>query len=81
MKIIHHLYYLFTEQIVGWTSWEQYNFILIGLANELIELGASMDTKMTLLQLWATYLGKLEVAFTSTNKKIMPRFARRFNKK
>ncbi|KAK0165020.1 hypothetical protein PV328_003578 [Microctonus aethiopoides] len=69
------------EQIVGWTSWEQYNFILIGLANELIELGASMDTKMTLLQLWATYLGKLEVAFTSMNKKIMPRLARRFNKK
>ncbi|KAK0183093.1 hypothetical protein PV327_001165 [Microctonus hyperodae] len=63
------------------TSWEQYNFILIGLANELIELGASMDTKMTLLQLWATYLGKLEVAFTSTNKIILPRLARRFNKK
>lgn len=66
---------------LGWTSWELYNFVLIGLTNELIELGVSSDIKLTILQLWATYLGKLEVAFISTKKKSVPKLARRYNKK
>ncbi|KZC10525.1 L-asparaginase, partial [Dufourea novaeangliae] len=66
---------------LGWTSWELYNFVLIGLTNELIELGVPSDIKMTILQLWATYLGKLEVAFISTKKKGLPKLARRYNKK
>ncbi|XP_026674207.1 TATA box-binding protein-associated factor RNA polymerase I subunit B [Ceratina calcarata] len=65
----------------GWTSWELYNFVLIGLTNELIELGAATDIKLTILQLWATYLGKLEVAFISTKKKCLPKLARRYKKK
>ncbi|XP_048268805.1 TATA box-binding protein-associated factor RNA polymerase I subunit B isoform X2 [Bombus terrestris] len=66
---------------VGWTSWELYNFVLIGLTNELIELGVPSDIKLTILQLWATYLGKLEVAFISTRKKSMPKLARRYKKR
>ncbi|XP_076241063.1 TATA box-binding protein-associated factor RNA polymerase I subunit B [Calliopsis andreniformis] len=66
---------------LGWTSWELYNFVLIGLTNELIELGVPSDIKLTILQLWATYLGKLEVAFISTKKKVVPKLARRYNKK
>ncbi|XP_024224263.1 TATA box-binding protein-associated factor RNA polymerase I subunit B isoform X2 [Bombus impatiens] len=66
---------------VGWTSWELYNFVLIGLTNELIELGVPPDIKLTVLQLWATYLGKLEVAFISTRRKSMPKLARRYKKR
>ncbi|XP_018339956.1 PREDICTED: TATA box-binding protein-associated factor RNA polymerase I subunit B [Trachymyrmex septentrionalis] len=66
---------------VGWTSWELYNFVLIGLTNELIELGVSADIKITVLQLWARYLGKLEVAFVSTKKKLIPKLARRYHKR
>nr|XP_034178878.1 TATA box-binding protein-associated factor RNA polymerase I subunit B-like isoform X1 [Osmia lignaria] len=64
---------------LGWTSWELYNFVLIGLTNELIELGVPSDIKMTILQLWATYLRKIEVAFLSTKKKCIPKLARRYN--
>ncbi|XP_012061259.1 PREDICTED: TATA box-binding protein-associated factor RNA polymerase I subunit B [Atta cephalotes] len=64
-----------------WTSWELYNFVLIGLTNELIELGVSADIKVTVLQLWARYLGKLEVAFVSTEKKVIPKLARRYQKR
>ncbi|XP_020283590.1 TATA box-binding protein-associated factor RNA polymerase I subunit B [Pseudomyrmex gracilis] len=68
-------------EAVGWTSWELYNFALIGLTNELIELGASANIKMTVLQLWARYLGKLEVAFMSTKKKLVPKLSRRYKKR
>ncbi|XP_036144873.1 TATA box-binding protein-associated factor RNA polymerase I subunit B-like [Monomorium pharaonis] len=69
------------DEVLGWTSWELYNFVLIGLTNELIELGASPDIKITVLQLWARYLGKLEVAFISTKKKLRPKLARRYKKR
>ncbi|XP_012287844.1 TATA box-binding protein-associated factor RNA polymerase I subunit B [Orussus abietinus] len=68
-------------QELGWTSWEYYNFILIGLANELVELGVTSHVKLTILQLWAAYLGKMEVAFTSTKKKFIPKLSRRFHKR
>ncbi|XP_029667149.1 TATA box-binding protein-associated factor RNA polymerase I subunit B [Formica exsecta] len=70
-----------TDEEVGWTSWELYNFVLIGLTNELIELGASADIKITVLQLWARYLGKLEIAFISKNKKLAPKLARKYKKR
>lgn len=66
---------------LGWTSWELYNFILIGLTNELVDLGATSNIKSTVLQLWATYLGKVEVAFTSTCQKEAPRLAKRYNQR
>ncbi|KAL0116007.1 hypothetical protein PUN28_011105 [Cardiocondyla obscurior] len=67
-----------TDEELGWTSWELYNFVLIGLTNELIELGVSHDIKVTVLQLWARYLGKLEIAFISANKKQVPKLSRRY---
>ncbi|XP_016845489.1 TATA box-binding protein-associated factor RNA polymerase I subunit B [Nasonia vitripennis] len=67
--------------IIGWTSWELYNFVLIGITNELIEIGAHPDVKLTILQLWTYYLTKLEVAFTSRTKKCIPKMARRYHKK
>ncbi|XP_011250767.2 TATA box-binding protein-associated factor RNA polymerase I subunit B [Camponotus floridanus] len=69
------------DEEVGWTSWELYNFVLIGLTNELIELGVSADIKITVLQLWARYLGKLEIAFISKNKKLLPKLARRYKRR
>ncbi|XP_047351708.1 TATA box-binding protein-associated factor RNA polymerase I subunit B [Vespa velutina] len=65
----------------GWTTWEIYNFVLIGLTDELIELGASPDIKLTVLQLWAAYLNKLEVAFISITKKCVPKLSKRYRKK
>lgn len=72
---------MYADEEVGWTSWELYNFVLIGLTNELIELGASADIKITVLQLWARYLGKLEIAFISKNKKLAPKLARKYKKR
>lgn len=66
---------------LGWTSWELYNFVLIGLTNELIELGVSPTIKLTVLQLWATYLGKIEVAFISIKKRCLPKLARRYKRR
>lgn len=68
-------------EVTGWTSWEKYNFILLGLTNQLISLGASPDIKLTILQLWATYLGKIEVAFMSTRSNKLPRLSLHFNKR
>lgn len=75
------LYILLLGEELGWTSWELYNFVLIGLTNELIELGIPSEIKLTILQLWATYLGKIEVAFISTKKKCLPKLARRYKRR
>ncbi|XP_063989418.1 TATA box-binding protein-associated factor RNA polymerase I subunit B [Diachasmimorpha longicaudata] len=61
------------ETTLGWTSWETFNFILNGWTNELIQLGANPALKITVLQLWATYLSKLEVAFKSFSAQSLPR--------
>lgn len=47
-----------TEQI---TSWECYNYILLGLINELLELGADPKLREVVKKLWFMYLTKLEV--------------------
>ncbi|XP_011644260.1 TATA box-binding protein-associated factor RNA polymerase I subunit B isoform X1 [Pogonomyrmex barbatus] len=78
---IHRMTNNKADEELGWTSWELYNFVLIGLTNELIELGVSSDIKITVLQLWARYLGKLEVAFISAKKKLIPKLARRYKKR
>ncbi|XP_046416794.1 TATA box-binding protein-associated factor RNA polymerase I subunit B isoform X1 [Neodiprion fabricii] len=70
-----------TDQSAQWSTWELYNFVLIGLTDELIELGASSDIKLTVLQLWAFYLGKVEVAFTSKICRKVPKLARRYHKR
>lgn len=54
-------------------SWECYNFILLGLTNEIIELGAKPSLKIIVLQLWVQYLQFIEVAFTSKKFKKLPK--------
>ncbi|XP_060842088.1 TATA box-binding protein-associated factor RNA polymerase I subunit B [Rhopalosiphum padi] len=54
-------------------SWECYNFILLGLTNEIIELGAKPSLKIIVLQLWVQYLQCIEVAFTSKKFKKLPK--------
>lgn len=58
-----------------------FNYILSGMVDELIQLGAKEEIRMTVLQLWVAYLSKLEVAFTSISKKTVPKLARRYYKK
>lgn len=43
------------------TSWECYNYILLGLTNELINLGADKRLKPVVRILWLRYLEKLQV--------------------
>ncbi|KAK4876153.1 hypothetical protein RN001_012575 [Aquatica leii] len=43
------------------TSWECYNYVLRGLVDELIQLGADVSLKKTVHVLWFRYLHKLEV--------------------
>lgn len=54
-------------------SWECYNFILLGLTDEIIELGAKPSLKIIVLQLWVQYLQFIEVAFTSKKFKKLPK--------
>ncbi|XP_044594910.1 TATA box-binding protein-associated factor RNA polymerase I subunit B [Cotesia glomerata] len=63
------------------TSWEKYNFILIGLTNELIQVGAKENLKVVVAQLWSAYLAKLEVAFVSTNREARPKLSKKFDKR
>lgn len=48
-------------------SWECYNYILFGLVNELLELGAHKSLKKTVKILWFKYLKKLKVVSEDIN--------------
>lgn len=50
-----------SEDLNQLTSWECHNYILVGLVEELIRLGASLTFKKTVHTLWMKYLIKLEV--------------------
>lgn len=63
------------------TTWEGYNYIMFGLVNELISLGAKKELKMTALQLWSAYLRANEVAFFSRKKNTLPKLSASFKKK
>lgn len=54
-------------------SWECFNFILLGLTNEVIELGAKPSLKVVVLQLWVHYLQSIEAAFLSKKFKKLPK--------
>lgn len=43
------------------TTWECYNYILLGLVNELIAIGAKKELKNVVKCLWFKYLEKCEV--------------------
>lgn len=63
------------------TSWEEYNYILVGLVDELIELGAKPELKLTTLQLWTAYLRLHEVAFFAKKNPKLPKLGAFFKKK
>lgn len=54
-------------------SWECYNLILLGLTNEMIQLGAKPSLKLIVLQLWVRYLQCIEAAFTSKKFAKLPK--------
>ncbi|CAG9794681.1 unnamed protein product [Diatraea saccharalis] len=43
-----------------WHKWHSYNFILVGLADELIAAGAKPSFKMKVLWLWTEYIKKFQ---------------------
>lgn len=43
------------------TTWECYNYILLGLVNELIAIGAKKELKNVVKCLWFKYLEKCEI--------------------
>ncbi|XP_054726857.1 TATA box-binding protein-associated factor RNA polymerase I subunit B [Anastrepha obliqua] len=60
------------------TSWECYNYILRGLVNDLLSLGAKEELKLMTLQLWAAYLRRSEVAFFNKKRVELPKLGFRF---
>lgn len=54
-------------------SWECFNLILLGLTDEIIELGAKPNIKAIVLQLWVRYLQCINAAFISRQFKKLPK--------
>lgn len=55
------------------TSWEEYNYILVGLTDELLNLGANYRLKKVVLKLWTRYLQMIEAAFFSLHDECLPK--------
>lgn len=70
--LISH-FVLFVEKLNRITSWEQANYILLGYTDLLGTLGAGASFKMTVLQLWTTYLRRMEIAFFDKEAPELPR--------
>jgi Zinc-finger of RNA-polymerase I-specific TFIIB, Rrn7 len=56
------------------TSFEEYNFILYGLVNEILEIEDIPNFKLTVLQLWISYLKSMEVGFFDEMVAALPKF-------
>uniref|UniRef100_A0A1B6IRK4 TATA box-binding protein-associated factor RNA polymerase I subunit B n=1 Tax=Homalodisca liturata TaxID=320908 RepID=A0A1B6IRK4_9HEMI len=67
-----------SNQNVKLTSWEVLNYVMKGLVDELINLGAKPELKIVTLQLWASYLRRLEIAFTSVDVERKPKLGYAF---
>ncbi|XP_037951886.1 TATA box-binding protein-associated factor RNA polymerase I subunit B-like [Teleopsis dalmanni] len=63
------------------TSWECYNYILRGMVEELLQMGAKEELKTVTLQIWAAYLRRMEVAFFNKKQAELPKLGLRFNKR
>jgi hypothetical protein len=68
-----HADFLLISDEAELTTWEEYNYILLGLVNELLILGAKPSIKLTVLQIWTAYLRKFKVAFFSQDPLQLPR--------
>jgi len=55
------------------TSWEFYNYVLRGFLQELLNMGAKPELKLMTLQVWAAYMGRMEVAFCRGNESGKPK--------
>lgn len=55
------------------TSWEFYNYVLRGFLEELLNMGAKPELKLMTLQVWAAYMGRMEVAFSKSNELGLPK--------
>ncbi|CRK88438.1 CLUMA_CG002257, isoform A [Clunio marinus] len=55
------------------TSFEEYNLILIGLVDQILEFKRIPNFKVTCLQLWMAYLQQSETAFFDKDHKVEPK--------
>ncbi|CAO1420883.1 unnamed protein product [Diamesa hyperborea] len=55
------------------TSWEEYNYILLGLTEEVSNIEDTRGLKATVLRLWITYLKETEAAFFSLDSAECPK--------
>ncbi|XP_022211488.2 LOW QUALITY PROTEIN: TATA box-binding protein-associated factor RNA polymerase I subunit B [Drosophila obscura] len=55
------------------TSWEFYNYVLRGFVQDLLNIGAKPELKLMTLQVWAAYMGRMEVAFCKNNVMGLPK--------
>ncbi|KAL5291965.1 hypothetical protein ACFFRR_011007 [Megaselia abdita] len=67
-----------TENKFNVTSWEVLNYILRGLVEELLGLGAKEELKETVLQLWAALLRAKKIAFFNKRQSELPKLGLRF---
>lgn len=65
------------KQVELSSTYETYNYILFGLVNEFIAIGAKKELKLTVKYLWFKYLEKLEVIST---KEELPKLAAVYSK-
>lgn len=77
VTVMHCFPIFLTENM---TSWEGFNFALVGLVDELVALGAKPSFKMTVLKLWTDYLRRMEVAFYSKEGAAVPKLGPNFKK-
>lgn len=62
------------------TSWECYNYILLGMVQELLDMGAKSELKAMVFQIWAAFLRNHEVAFFSRHPEL-PRMPAKFEER
>lgn len=62
------------------TSFEEYNHILIGLIDEILCIELVPNFKVTCLQLWISYLNRIEAAFFDKEKFSAPKLFATYRK-
>lgn len=55
------------------TTWEGFNYILKGLTDQMIRIGASPNIRITVFQLWTHYLRLHQAAFFSKGAPTLPK--------
>lgn len=55
------------------TSWEEFNHILIGLVDEILNIQEIPNFKLTCLQIWMAYLKQTEAAFFDKKMNVAPK--------